>query len=61
MKLSVVIVNYNVEHFLEQCLTSVRQAMQGIEGEVFVVDNKSVDGSVQMVKKKFPEVILIEN
>ncbi|MGD9494005.1 MAG: glycosyltransferase family 2 protein, partial [Bacteroidales bacterium] len=61
MKLSVVIVNYNVEHFLEQCLASVRLAMKGIDGEVFVVDNNSVDGSVQMVKNKYPEFILIDN
>jgi len=61
MKLSVVIVNYNVEHFLEQCLYSVRRAMQGIEGEVFVVDNNSVDGSLKMLAAKFPEVIVIAN
>ena len=61
MKLSIVIVNYNVEHFLEHCLLSVRQAIKGIEAEVFVVDNNSVDGSVAMLKEKFPEVKLIEN
>ena len=61
MKLSVVIVNYNVEHFLEQCLYSVRRAMQGIEGEVFVVDNNSVDGSLRMLAEKFPEVNVIAN
>jgi O-antigen biosynthesis protein len=61
VKLTVVIVNYNVEHFLEQCLQSVRKAMMGIEGEVFVVDNNSVDGSVQMIREKFPEVQLIAN
>lgn len=61
MKLSVIIVNYNVQHFLEQCLHSVRKAANGIDCEVFVVDNNSVDGSVQMVKEKFPEVILIAN
>jgi len=61
MKLSVVIVNYNVEHFLEQCLKSVFKAMEGIEGEVFVVDNHSVDGSVEMVREKFPEAHLIAN
>lgn len=61
MKLSVIIVNYNVKYFLEQCLHSVRKAMQGLEGEVFVVDNHSVDGSVDMVRKKFPEVKLIAN
>ena len=61
MKLSVVIVNYNVIHFLEQCLLSVFQSMKGIEGEVFVVDNNSVDNSVEMVKTKFPQVKLIAN
>lgn len=61
MKLSVVIVNYNVKYFLEQCLYSVRHAGEGLQTEVFVVDNNSVDGSGKMVKEKFPEVILIEN
>lgn len=61
MKLSVIIVNYNVEHFLEQCLLSVRNATKNLKTEVFVVDNNSVDGSVSMVKEKFPEVILIDN
>ena len=61
MKLSVVIVNYNVKYFLEQCLHSVFKAGQGIAMEVFVVDNNSVDGSVQMIKEKFSQVILIEN
>lgn len=54
MKLSVVIVNYNVEHFLEQCLYSVEAAGKGVDMEVWVVDNASVDGSEAMVKEKFP-------
>lgn len=61
MQLSVVIVNYNVEYFLEQCLRSVFNALKNVEGEVWVVDNNSVDGSVQMVKDKFPQAKLIEN
>lgn len=61
MKLSVVIVNYNVEHFLEQCLHSVYKALKNVEGEVFVVDNNSVDGSVDMVREKFPQAHLIAN
>jgi GT2 family glycosyltransferase len=61
MKLSIIIVNYNVEHFLEQCLHSVRKATRAIQGEIFVVDNNSVDGSLQMVQEKFPEVKLIAN
>ena len=61
MKLSVIIVNYNVEFFLEQCLNSVYSALSGMEGEVFVVDNNSIDGSLAMVREKFPNVILIAN
>lgn len=61
MDLSVVIVNYNVKHFLEQCLKSVEIAAKGLQAEVFVVDNNSVDGSQEMVKKLFPWVKLIES
>ena len=61
MKLSIVIVNYNVKHFLEQCLLSVEKAIHGISTEVFVVDNVSVDGSVEMVRNKFPWVQLVVN
>jgi GT2 family glycosyltransferase len=59
--LSVIIVNYNVEYFLEQCLLSVEKASKNIDAEIFVVDNNSVDGSVNLVKEKFPFVKLIEN
>jgi len=61
MDLSVVIVNYNVKYFLEQCLHSVRQAKTGLKTEVFVVDNNSVDGSTGEIKQKFPWVRVIEN
>ncbi|MEI7596679.1 MAG: glycosyltransferase [Bacteroidota bacterium] len=61
MKLSVIIVNYNVKLFLDQCLTSVFEASKGVDMEVFVVDNNSVDGSVLMVQQKYPEVKLICN
>lgn len=64
MKLSIVIVNYNVCSFLEQCLRSVQRS-QGVdcrrEVEVWVVDNASVDDSVAMVKSRFPWVRCIEN
>ncbi len=58
MKLSIVIVNYNVKYFLEQCLISVERAIKGIDAEVFVVDNASSDGSCQMVSEKFSWVKL---
>lgn len=62
MKLSIVIVNYNVKYFLEQALYSVRKACNGIDAEIIVVDNNSVDGSCEMVKHKFTnDVKLIEN
>ena len=61
MKLSIIIVNYNVKYFLEQALLSVRIACANLEAEVFVVDNNSVDDSVKMVKEHFPEIKLITN
>ena len=59
--LSVVIVNYNVVFFLEQCLNSVFAASKNLNVQVFVVDNNSVDGSINMLKEVFPTVNLIEN
>lgn len=59
MQLSIIIVNYNVKYFLEQCLCSVMQAMQGLQAEVFVVDNASQDGSIEYLSHKFNSVIFI--
>jgi len=61
LDLSIVIVNYNVKHFLEQCLHSVKKATQGIKAEVIVVDNNSADGSCSMMLEKFSEIKLIRN
>lgn len=61
MELSVIIVNYNVKHFLEQCLHSVQKAAENISCEIFVVDNNSVDGSAQLIHEKFPHIHFIEN
>ncbi len=61
MDLSVIIVSYNVRYFLEQCLLSVIKASEGIDCEIFVVDNNSVDGSCSMVKNEFPGIKLIIN
>ncbi len=61
MKLSVVIVNYNVKHFLWQCLDSVRRASKGLDVEVWVVDNASSDKSIDYVRVDFPDVHYIEN
>lgn len=56
MQLSIIIVNYNVQYFLEQCLCSVDKAIQQIEAEVFVVDNASSDNSKAYLTPKFPWV-----
>lgn len=61
MKLSVVILNYNVRYFLELCLDSVEKALTGIPSEIIVVDNQSTDDSCAFVKQNFPWVKLIEN
>ena len=61
MELSVVIVNYNVCHFLELCLQSVQDAIGDLNAEIIVVDNASSDGSCSIVRQKFPSITLIEN
>ena len=61
MKLSIVILNYNVRYFLELALKSVEAAISGMDAEIIVVDNDSSDTSCQMVKAIFPKVKLIEN
>lgn len=63
MKLSIIIVNYNVKYFLSQCLRSVQLSIEngGFPVEVFVVDNHSVDGSCYLIREQFAWVKLIEN
>src|SRR5208283_3322834 len=61
MDVSIIIVNYNVRDFLNNALVSVFRALEGMEGEVFVVDNASDDGSSDVVRQSFPNVRLIAN
>lgn len=61
MRLSVVILNYNVSSFLTLCLQSVQEALTGIDSEIIVVDNNSDDDSCDMIRRDFPSVHLIEN
>ncbi len=56
MQLSVIIVNYNVRFFLEQCLLSVRKAGIGLDMEVMVIDNCSSDDSRALLEPRFPDV-----
>ena len=60
-KISIVIVSYNVCQLLDECLQSVERALQGIDGEVYVVDNRSSDGTVETLTPKYPDVHFIAN
>ncbi len=59
--LSVIIVSYNVEHFLHLCLESVYAAINNINAEIIVIDNASADNSVEMMRQKFPSTRVISN
>ncbi len=61
MKLSVVIVSYNVRELLTACIDSVVKAAEGIDTEVFVVDNKSADDTIDVISRDYPWVHLINN
>lgn len=61
MELSIIIINYNVRFFLEQCLCSVSKAIHGLEAEVWVIDNASNDGSLSYLQPLFPWVHFLQN
>ena len=61
MDLSVIIVNYNTKELLQNCLRSIFENTEGPICEVIVVDNNSTDGSLQMIQKMFPQVLLLHN
>ncbi|HRO68731.1 MAG TPA: glycosyltransferase, partial [Chitinophagaceae bacterium] len=61
MDLSIIIVNYNVKHFLEQCLFSVIKAAAGLQAEIIVVDNNSYDNSIEYLQPKFPGIRFLSN
>jgi len=56
MQLSIIIVNYNVKHFLEQCLYSVLKATRELQAEIIVIDNHSTDNSMEYLQPRFPDV-----
>ena len=59
MIVSIIIVNYNVKYFLEQCLFSVQKSIAGVASEIIVVDNNSIDDSVSYLQPLFPQVFFI--
>ncbi|MBA4251869.1 MAG: glycosyl transferase [Chlorobiaceae bacterium] len=61
MDLSIIIVNYNVKEFLQNLLHSINKSITNYRYEIIVVDNNSVDGSVELLREKFPDVKLIDS
>lgn len=59
MKLSIVILNYKTRELLRQCLRGLQGPALSFSYEIIVVDNNSGDGSVDMVKERFPHVLVI--
>ena len=61
MKLSIIVVSWNVQEDLVRCLRSIEENHPRSEFEIVVVDNASMDGTVGMIKKDFPEVVMVVN
>ena len=61
MDVSIIIVNYNTKDLIKNCIDSIYEQTKDIKFEIIVSDNGSVDGSIEMIKSEFPNVILIEN
>ncbi|MGY3792901.1 glycosyltransferase family 2 protein [Aquimarina sp. 433] len=53
--------NYNVRYFLELCILSVQEATKNLDAEIIVIDNNSPDNSCEIIKERFPDIILLEN
>ena len=61
MDISIIIVNWNTQKLLRDCLQSINDTVRDVTFEIIVVDNASEDGSVLMLREEFPGVTLIEN
>ena len=58
-KLSIVIVSYNVKHYVAQCLTSVLRSQGCVDADITVVDNHSHDGTVEFLRERFPSIKVV--
>jgi len=61
LDVSIIVVNYNSGRLLKGCLCSIYQELEHLTSEVIVVDNDSIDGSVEMIKQNFPILVLLRN
>jgi GT2 family glycosyltransferase len=61
MDISIIIVNYNTKSQVDSCLTSIYEKTKDVNFEIILVDNASTDGSQDLIKNKYPNVILIES
>ena len=61
MILSIIIVNYNTSHFINQTIRSIKKSTLEVDYEIIIVDNNSNDKSVDYIKKQFPKIKLIQN
>jgi GT2 family glycosyltransferase len=61
LDISIVVVSYNTKHLLLECLSSIFGTVKGMSYEVWVVDNNSIDGTLEAVREQYPEVKVIAN
>ena len=60
-KVSGCIVTYNEEEMIEDCISSILQYTKNLDFTLYVSDNDSKDRTVEIIKEKFPQVIILEN
>ncbi|NTU90456.1 MAG: glycosyltransferase family 2 protein [Chlorobiaceae bacterium] len=61
VKVSIIIVSFNAREILRDCLVSIRRAELGFNYEIIIVDNNSIDGSCEMVREEYPDLMLVAN
>lgn len=59
--ISVIVISFNGMEFIDDCLTTVLTSLESVDSEIIVIDNRSQDGTVELIEDKFPMVRLIKN